>query len=121
MIGTSEGCGMAVFSQVGSRMRKFLYRLPRVETELPMDFILGDAVVLGTCKNLSESGLRGTFSQTVLPGTEGLTTVYHGENKFQIKGRIASLRGDVTHLLFCFESVEQRESVKAFLKLMVAS
>jgi hypothetical protein len=109
---------VAVFSQIGSRMRQFLYRLPRVETSLPMDFILGDAVVLGTCLNLSESGLRGTFTQTIQPGTEGLTTVYRGELSFQIKGRIASLRGDRTHIHFCFESEDQREAAKAFLKLV---
>src|SRR5665213_1692135 len=99
-------------------MRKFLYRLPRVETSLPMDFILGDAVVLGTCLNLSESGLRGTFTQIVRPGTEGLTTVYQGEQRLQIKGRIASLRGDIAHIHFCFESAEQRDAAKAFLKLL---
>jgi hypothetical protein len=102
-------------------MRKFLYRLPRIETSLPMDFILGDAVVLGTCLNLSESGLHGTFSQTILPGTEGLTTVYHGDHSFQIKGRISSLRGDRTHVHFCFESEEQRKTAKAFLKLLAAT
>ena len=109
---------MAVFLEIGSRMRKFLYRLPRVETSLPMDFILGDAVVLGTCLNLSESGLHGTFTQTLRPGTEGVTTVYHGDHSFQIKGRIASLRGDRTHLHFCFETEEQKNSAKAFLKLL---
>ena len=109
---------MAVFSEIGSRMRKFLYRLPRVETSLPMDFLLGDAVVLGTCVNLSESGLQGTFTQTLQPGTEGITTVYHGDHSFQIKGRIASLRGDRAHLHFCFDTEEQKKSAKAFLKLL---
>jgi len=111
---------VAVFLQIGSRMRKFLYRLPRVETSIPMDFILGDSVVLGTCLNLSESGLHGTFTQIILPGTEGLTTVYHGEHSFQIKGRIASLRGDSMHMHFCFDSEEQRQAAKAFFKLVAA-
>ena len=101
-------------------MRKFFYRLPRIEKSLPMDFILGDTVILGTCLNLSESGLRGTFTQIIRPATEGLTTVYQGEHSFQVKGRVASLRGDMTHVHFCFDSEEQRQAAKAFFKLVAA-
>ena len=102
-------------------MRKFFYRLPRVEKSLPMDFILGDTVILGTCLNLSESGLRGTFTQIIRPATEGLTTVYQGEHSFQVKGRITSLRGDIAHIHFCFESDEQREAAKVFFNRVATS
>ncbi len=70
---------MAVFSQTNVRMRSFLYRSPRLKTNLSMDFALGEKVVLGTCRSLSESGVAGTLCSPVAKGAEGVLTLYFRE------------------------------------------
>jgi hypothetical protein len=97
-------------------IRQFLYRLPRFKTEFPMDLILGDTVVLGVCVNLSESGLRGTFSYPLAAGTEGLLTLYHGDRSFQIHARIESIKADDARVKFRYDNDQEREDIRRFLK-----
>jgi hypothetical protein len=99
-------------------MRRFLYRLPRFKTELPMDMILGDTVILGVCLNLSESGLRGTFSHPVPVGAEGLVTLYQGDQRFQVHARIYSLKEDEARVHFRFDSEHEEQNIREFIKLV---
>jgi hypothetical protein len=99
-------------------MRNFLYRLPRFKADLPMDFILGEAVVIGTCVNISESGLRGTFSNPVPAGAEGQLTLYHGEQSFQTDARVESFRAGEARVRFCLTSDQELEDLRGFLKLL---
>ncbi|ADW70935.1 hypothetical protein AciX9_4155 (plasmid) [Granulicella tundricola MP5ACTX9] len=86
-----------------------------------MDLILGDAVILGVCLNLSESGLRGTFSHPVLAGAEGLLTIYQGEQNVQIHARVYSLKGDEARIRFRFDSEQEQQNIREFLKLVTPS
>lgn len=83
-----------------------------------MDLVLGNAVILGVCKSLSESGLRGTFSHPVATGGEGLISLYHEEHSFQVKARIDSLRSEEVRVRFCFASDQERENLRTFMKLL---
>jgi hypothetical protein len=112
---------LAVFSEATTRMRRFLYRLPRFRTEIPMDLILNDAVVLGTCLNISESGLRGTFSHPLPPGAEGMLTLYNGNENFQIRARIDSFKDEEARVRFRFESDAERDNIRVFLKRLAAT
>ncbi len=84
-----------------------------------MDFIQGDAVFLGTCTNLSESGLRGTFCEEIAPGSEGLLTLYHEGQQFQMRAKVYSVR-------FNFASdkeraTKERAAMLDFIKLFAVS
>jgi hypothetical protein len=107
---------LAVFSQVSTRMRRFLYRLPRFKAEIPMDLVLGDAVILGICLDLSESGLRGSFSHPVTVGAEGLITLYHEGQSFQVQARIDALRTSEARVSFRFASEQERQGLRVFMK-----
>jgi hypothetical protein len=85
-----------------------------------MDFIHGDSVVLGVCSNLSESGLRGTFSELVLPPSEGLLTLYFADQKFEVQARVDSLEEDEARVLFQFRSDKERSAIVDLLKLLAS-
>ena len=112
---------MAVFSHATTLMRRFLYRLPRFKTEVPMDLIVGDSVTIGTCLNISESGLRGTFSHPLAVNTQGLLTLYFGEQGTQVHAQIESLKGEEARVRFRFASVQERNDLRDLLKRLPAS
>ena len=99
-------------------MRSFLYRLPRFKTEVPMDLILGEAVVLGLCLNISESGLLGTFSNPVPVHSEGLLTLYYHQRSYQAHAQIEGFQGDEARLEFRFASDKERADIHDLLKLL---
>lgn len=76
-----------------------------------MDLILGDSVFLGTCTNVSESGLRGSFSEAVPSGSEGLITLYHHEKPFQMRAKIYSIRDGEARVRFTFASDKERAAM----------
>ncbi len=102
------------------RIRRFLYRFPRFQADCRMDFIYGDRVVLGTCSNLSESGLRGRFSGSVPLGSEGLLTLYHANQKVEVKARIDAADDEETRLRFQFRSDKERSAISDLLKLLAS-
>jgi len=85
-----------------------------------MDFIHGDSVFLGTCTDLSESGLRGTFLEPIDPGTEGMLTLYVEEHGFQMRATVDSIGGNEARLRFSFASNEEHEALLELIKLFTA-
>jgi hypothetical protein len=83
-----------------------------------MDFIHGDAVLLGMCSNLSQSGLRGTFSEHVAPGSEGLLTLYFEEHQVEVQARIDSRRDDEVRVKFQFKSDKERSAMSELVNLL---
>ncbi len=83
-----------------------------------MDLIFGDVVILGVCLDISESGLRGTFSHPVPVGTEGLLTLYHSDETYQVHTFIDSFRNDEVRARFRFESEQERLRIRGLIKLL---
>ncbi len=108
----------SVETKVMGLIRNFFYRLPRFKTECAMDFILGDNVILGVCLSLSESGLRGTLSHPVPAGSEGLLTLYQGDQNCPVQARISSLRDGEVLVVFEFHSEQERVALRDFLNLL---
>ena len=85
-----------------------------------MDFIQGDTVTLGTCTDISESGLRGTFSEDLAPGSQGLLTLYHEEHTCQMQAKIYSIRDKEVGIRFSFSSEKERDAMAALIKFLAA-
>ena len=107
---------MPVFNQATALMRRFLYRLPRFRTEVPLDFIVGDTVFLGVCVNISESGLRANFSLPVVPGSEGLITLYWNDVGYQSHALVESVKQDEARIRFLFQSNEEHRTIHQLLQ-----
>ncbi len=102
-----------------NRIRSFLYRYPRFNVDCRMDFIREDSIVLGTCFDLSQSGLRGTFVQTVAPGAKGIVTLYLGERRLEVQATVSSIRDDETRMRFQFDSEKERVALRDILNDLV--
>ncbi len=73
-------------------------------------------MTLGTCTDISESGLRGTFSEEIAPGSQGLLTLYHVEQVCQMHARIESIRDKEVRVHFTFSSEKEREAMSSLIK-----
>lgn len=85
-----------------------------------MDFIQGDAVILGTCTDISESGLRGTFSEYVAPGSRGLLTLYHPERTCHMHAEVYSIHDKEARIRFSVTSDDERDAMVALIKSLAA-
>jgi len=101
-----------------NRIRNFLYRLPRFDANCRMDFIHGDVVLLGICSNLSQSGLRGTFSEHVASGSEGLLTLYFEDRQVEVHARIDSRREEEVRVKFQFTTEKERSAMRELIDLI---
>ncbi len=112
---------MAVFSQASLQMRRFLYRQPRLKTNLSMDFIREDNVVLGICRSISESGVGGTLSHPVPVGSEGALTLYFQEQSVKVQAVIETSEPEETRIRFLALDPKDCEAVRHFIKLLSQS
>jgi hypothetical protein len=97
------------------RIRSFLYRFPRFTVACRMDFILDEAVILGTCFDLSQSGLCGTFAEEISAGSKGLLTLYLEECPFEVHATVSSVREGETRMRFQFASDKERNAMRELL------
>ena len=99
-----------------SPLRQFLYRFPRFESRTRVDFISKDAIFLGCCVEISESGLRGSFEGTVPPGTEGLMTLYTEDMSFSAHALILDANADEATARFQFHSPQEESAIRDFIR-----
>ena len=101
-----------------SALRNFHYRFPRFTAGSRVDFISGETVHLGTCSEISESGLRCTFSIPVLPGSQGLMTLYRNDTSFSAHASILGNEEDEVIAVFNFRSAKEQVAVREFIKAL---
>ena len=110
---------MAVFSQASLHMRRFLYRQPRLKTNLSMDFIIGDNVTIGVCRSISESGVGGTLSNPLATGSEGVLTLYHQEESIKIAAIVDAPIAEEAHIRFISEDPKERDAIRRLMQLLI--
>ncbi len=109
---------MAVFSQASLHARRFLYRQPRLKTNLSMDFILDEKVILGECLSISESGVAGTLSNPMPVGSVGVLTLYHQERSVKIPAVIETPDAEEARIRFASTDPRELEDLRRFIKLL---
>jgi hypothetical protein len=98
-----------------NRIRSFLYRFPRFTVDCRMDFIREDSIVLGICYDLSQSGLRGSFTQAIAPGAQGTITLYCDDQRIEVQATVTSVRDEETRMNFQFASDKDRTALRHLL------
>lgn len=101
-----------------SALRNFLYRFPRFNADSRVDFISGETIHLGNCSEISESGLRCTFPIPVLPGLQGLITLYRNDKSFSAHASILESEEDEVTAVFDFQSAKEEASIREFIKAL---
>ena len=109
---------MAVFSQANVRMRRFLYRSPRLKTNLTMDFSFGNSLVHGTCRSVSESGVAGTLFDPVPDHAKGLLRLYFRDETLELEAIVESPQADEARLRFALTGPDDLEKARHFVELV---
>ena len=89
-------------------MRDLLYRLPRFATDFPVDVIIGEMALLGVCKNISETGMRGEFRQRVPLHTRGVVRLNHAHKSMELQAEVVHYAHFQMAFHFLFQSEAER-------------
>lgn len=89
-------------------MRDLLYRLPRFSADFPVDVIVGEMAILGVCKNISETGMRGEFRQRLPLETTGLIRLNHPQQTMELRGKVVHYVHFQMAFHFLFQSETER-------------
>jgi hypothetical protein len=97
-------------------MRDLLYRLPRFSANFPVDVIVGEIAILGTCKNISNTGMRGDFRHRLPVGTEGILRLNHPQQRLEVKARVAYVSQLELAFNFLFQSEAEMTKMSDFAR-----
>jgi hypothetical protein len=107
-----------VFSQSADSpyMRDLFYRLPRFAADFPVDVIIGEMAILGVCKNISETGMRGEFRHRLPIDTEGLIRLNHPQRSMELRGKVVNYAQYQMAFHFLFQSEQERKKLIEFAR-----
>lgn len=99
----------------------YAYRNPRVNTDLPVEFVVDDGTLFGSAENVSEHGLLVQFGEPVLPGTKGRVRFRVGRCLLELDAETTHLDGFHAGLVFAFASEAERTLAYALLQVVTRS
>jgi hypothetical protein len=70
-------------------IRKFEYRPCRVAAEFGVDFVAEGKTIRGICRDVSNSGVRATFSGSLAVGNSGLLILRHAVGVLELEAQVA--------------------------------
>lgn len=96
-------------------VRKFEYRPCRITTGFDVDFAVGDEILFGRCRDVSDTGIRVAFDGSVVVGDSGLLTLRHPMGILKLEAHVAYI--DKTHvgLVFDFETPRERSATAEYM------
>jgi hypothetical protein len=94
-----------------SSIRKFEYRPCRISTGFEIDFVVGEDVFHGACRDVSDSGIRATLDDSVTVGGAGRLTLRHPIGILELDAQVAYIEKHHVGLVFLFRT--PWESAKA--------
>ncbi len=97
-------------------MRDLFYRLPRFAADFPVDVIIGEMAILGVCKNISETGMRGEFRHRLPLETEGLIRLNHPQRNMELRGKVVHYAQYQMAFHFLFQSEVERNRLCEFAR-----
>lgn len=112
------GRSQRIVLHIMSSLRQFRYRSPRFECTSRVDFISGDTIFLGCCTEISDSGLRVTFEDTVPSEVAGLITLYADGKGFSAHALILEVHDKETTAKFQFLSQHEAIAIRDFIRLL---
>jgi hypothetical protein len=87
-----------------SSIRRFEYRHCRITTGFDVDFMTTNETFHGTCKNVSNSGIRATFYDAVATGNSGLLILRHPIGVLELEAVIIYVEGSQVGFEFIFQT-----------------
>jgi hypothetical protein len=96
-------------------IRRFEYRPCRAAAGFLVDFVTGEKILHGLCRNVSVAGIRAEFDGSVVIGTSGLLVLRHPTGVLQLESQVAYIELSQVGLVFLFRTAWEREITTTFI------
>jgi hypothetical protein len=96
-------------------IRKFQYRPCRVTAEFDVEFVTGEKTFHGSCKDVSDAGLRAEFDGSVAIGSTGLLILRHQMGVLRLESQVAYIEKSQVGLVFLLKTAWEVEVLAAFI------
>ena len=100
-------------------VRKFEYRSCRIAAGLDVEFVTDGETIKGTCKDVSEAGVRASLDGSVSVGSSGLLTLRHSIGVLELESQVAYVEGSQVGLTFLFKTNWEREITAEYIASIV--
>lgn len=99
-------------------IQSFAYRVPRIDFCLPVEFLVGPAVLFGHTRNISVKGFLVEFDEPVAEGTVGRIRFRIGRCTLELDTRVAHSQGFAAGMEFSFASEHERFGLVTILQVI---
>jgi len=95
--------------------RKFEYRLIRITAAFNVDFIAEGETFHGSCKDVSDTGIRAEFEVPMVVGSSGLLILRPSPRIFKIEAKVSHITNRQVGLAFVFETPLELDNAVQFI------
>ena len=100
-------------------VRKFEYRPSRIAAGIDVEFKTGGETIQGTCKDVSDTGIRVILDGSVLVGSSGVLTLRHVIGVLALEAQVAYMDKSQVGLTFLFKTNWEREITAEYIASIV--
>jgi len=90
-------------------VRRFEYRPSRIAAGIDVEFKTGGETIQGSCKDVSDTGIRASFDGSVVVGGSGVLTLRHAIGVLALEAQVAYMDKSQVGLTFLFKTNWERE------------
>ena len=101
------------------RVRKFEYRPCRIEAGFQVDFVAGAETLHGSCRDVSDAGIRASLDGPVAVGCTGLLILRHPTGVLQVQAQVAYIDRGQVGLVFALQTRSEHEMTKKYIGSIV--
>ena len=102
-----------------SGVRKFEYRPSRIAAGIYVEFKTGGETIPGTCKDVSDTGIRASLDGSVVVGSSGVLTLRHSIGVLALEAQVAYMDKSQVGLTFLFKTNWEREITAEYIASIV--
>ncbi len=96
-------------------IRRFVYREPRTSTAFRVNFIAAGPPLHGSCRDISETGIRAEFDDPIAIGDSGLLILRPPTGVLEMRAQVAYIEKRQVGLVFLFETPWERTMMIEFI------
>lgn len=96
-------------------VRKFEYRPRRVPGGFKVEFVSNGVSFHGMCSDMSDSGVRAMFDDSLAVGTSGVLSLRHAKGTLQVEAQVSYIDKRQVGLVFLFKTSWERDMTTEFI------
>ena len=97
------------------RVRRFEYRHCRAKAGFSVDFIVGDEMLHGVCRDISDAGIRAKLDGSVVVGSSGLLILHKPAGVLKLEAHVAYVEKGQVGLNFILKKTSEHGTIIKFV------